>query len=140
MPPLLPEAFAVTRGSHLPRRSAAEYRAAAETWAEIWARPDESQTLALARAVANRCEVVDIFYRAAAIATAIDTLSLGELVPIDAPDAANRLSTWAALLELARPHRAPDEELRDTVRRLLTENVGARAIYLLLIQEPGPKQ
>ena len=136
MPPLLPEAFAVTRGSHLPRHCAAAYRAAALAWAETGARPDESQTVALARAVTDRCEVVDIFYRAAAIAHALDTLSLDELVPIDAPDAANRLSTWAALLELVEPNRAPGERLRDAVRRLLTENVAARAIYLLILQEP----
>lgn len=140
MPLLLPEAVAVKNGEHLPRRSAAEYRAAAAEYAESWAQPGESQTVALARAVIDRSEVVATLYRAAAIAHALDALDLGELVPPDAPQAAHRRSTWAALLELARPHRAPDEELRDTVRRLLSENVAARAIYLLLLQEPGPKQ
>lgn len=140
MPPLLPEAFAVTRGSHLPRHSAADYRAAAVAWAESWALPNESPTVALARSVTGGCEVVCIFYRAAAIACALDSLDLGELVPLDAPDAANRRATWAALLELVAPHRAPDEQLRDAVRRLLSENVAAAALYLLLLQEPGPKQ
>ncbi|HKX46981.1 MAG TPA: hypothetical protein VJP77_09790 [Planctomycetota bacterium] len=141
MPPLLPEAFAVARGSHLPRHSAAAYRAAALAWAESGALPNESQTVALARAVTGGCEVVDIFYRAAAISHALETLDLSELVPTDAPDAANRLSAWASLLELVEPNRAPGERLRDTVRRLLSDNVAARALYLLiLIQEPGPKQ
>lgn len=140
MPPLLPEAFAVTRGSHLPRHSAADYRAAAATWAESWALPNESPTVALARSVTGGCEVVAIFYRASGVAHLLDTLDLGELVRHDAPEAANRRATWAALLELVTPHRAPDEELRDTVRRLLIENVAARAVYLLLLQEPGPKQ
>jgi len=141
MPPLLPEAFAVTRGSHLPRHSAAEYRAAAATWAESWALPNESPTMALARSVTGGCKVVDIFYRAASVAHALETLDLAELVPLDEPDATHRRATWAALLELVRPHRAPDEELRDTVRRLLSESVACAAIYLLILTpESGPQQ
>lgn len=136
IPPLLPEAFAVTRGERPPAHSAAAYRAAAATWAETWARPDESQTVALARAVTNGSEVVDLFYRAAGIAHALDTLDLTELVPADQPNADLRCSTWAALLDLAAPHRAPGEQLRDTVQRLLRENVAARTVYLLILQGP----
>ncbi len=134
MPPLLPEAFAVSRGSHLPRRPAADYRAAAAEAAKTWAHPDESPTVALARAVTGGSEVVDIFYRAAGVAHALDTLDLTELVPHDQPNADLRHKTWAALLQLAAPHRVPGEALRDTVQRLVCENAAARAIYLLIVQ------
>jgi hypothetical protein len=136
IPPLLPEAFSVTRGSHLPRRSAADYRAAAATWAETWARPDESPTVALARAVTSGSEVVDIFYRAAAIACALDALSIDELVPPDAPDAHNRRAAWASLLDLCEPHRRDGEQLRDTLRRLLGSSLAVRCCFLLILQEP----
>lgn len=134
MPPLLPEAFAVTCGSHLPRRSAADYRAAAAEWAETWARPGESPTVALARAVTSGSEVVDIFYRAAGVAHALDTLDLTELVPLDRPNADLRHKTWNALLQLVSPHRAPDEALQDTLQRVVCENAAARAVYLLVVQ------
>ena len=85
-------------------------------------------------------DIVATLYRAAGVAHLLETLDITELVPSDQPSASLRYTTWAAMLELAQPHRAPDEELRDTVRRLLSENVAARAIYLLILQEPGPKQ
>jgi hypothetical protein len=134
MPPLLPEAFAVTRGSHLPRRSAAEYRAAAAEEAKAWAQPGDSETVALARAVTGRSEITGIFYHAAGVAHLLETLDITELVPSDRPNASLRYTTWASMLELVRPHRAPDEELRDTVRRLLNENASARALWILIVE------
>lgn len=140
IPPLLPEAVAVTRGEFQPTRPAADYRAAAAEAAKTWAQPGDSETVALARAVVGGSEVVATLYRAAGVAHLLETLDITELVPSDQPNARLRYLTWAALVALARPHRASDEELRDAVRRLLNENVACRAIYLLLLQEPGPKQ
>jgi len=134
IPALLPDAFAATRGECCPNASAAAYRDAAAAWAETWARPGESQTLGFLRAVANGSEVVDIFYRAAGIAHALDTLDLAELVPADQPAAYLRYLTWARLLDLAASHRAPDERLPATVRRLVDSNADARAAYLLIIR------
>src|SRR5262245_20479375 len=140
IPPLLPEAVAVTNGERTPIHSAADFRAAAATFAETWAQPGESQTVALARAVVGGSEVVATLYRAAAVAHLLDTLDITELVPSDQLNASLRYVAWAALIELAGPHRKPDEELRDTVRRLLSTNAAARAVYLLILQEPGPTQ
>jgi hypothetical protein len=140
IPSLLPEAVAVTRGEFSPMRPAADYRAAAVEAAKSWAQPGDSETVALARAVVGGSEIVATLYRAAGVAHLLETLDITELVPSEQSNASLRYTTWAALLELARPHRAPDEELRDTVRRLLSENVAARAVYLLILQEPGPKQ
>lgn len=81
--------------------------------------------------------MVGDLYRAAAVAHALDELDLTELVPSDAPQSANRLATWAGLLALAAPHRAPDEPLSATVRRLLGENMAVRAIFILILQEPN---
>lgn len=134
IPALLPDAFAATRGERCPSATAAAYRDAAAAWAETWAQPGESQTVGLARAVASGSEVVDIFYRAANIAHALDTLDLTELVPADRPNAHLRHLAWAALLELVEPHRASGEELPATVRRLVGSNAAARAVYLLIIQ------
>jgi len=134
MPALLPDAFAATRGERCPSASAAAYRDAAAAWAETWAQPGDSQTVGLARAVASGSEVVDIFYRAAGIAHALDTLDLAELVPADQPHAEARHGAWAALLELAAPHGRPGESLPSTVRRLVGSNAAARAAYLLIIR------
>lgn len=134
IPALLPDAFAATRGECCPNASAAAYRDAAAAWAETWAQPGESQTLGFLRAVANGSEVVDIFYRAASIAHALDTLDLTELIPLDRPDAYLRYIHWARLLDLAASHRAPDEELPSTIRRLVGSNADVRAAYLLIIQ------
>ncbi|MCK6570167.1 hypothetical protein L6V77_03550 [Myxococcota bacterium] len=140
MSSILVEAAETARGERAPAHSAAAYRDAAIAWASRQARPEESPTVALARLCATGSMVVDLCYRAAAIAHALDTLDLGELVPPDAPDAANRLSTWAALLSLVEPHRALGERLNATLRRLLGENLAVRVTFLLILQEPGPKQ
>lgn len=140
MSSILVEAAETARGERAPAHSAAAYRAAALSWASRQARPEESPTVALARLCATGSMVVDLCYRAAAIAHALDTLDLGELVPPDAPDAANRLATWASLLDLADAHRAPGERLNATVRRLLGANLAVRVLFLLILQEPGPKQ
>ncbi|MCK6445976.1 MAG: hypothetical protein L6Q99_06245 [Planctomycetes bacterium] len=140
IPPLFPEAVAVTRGEFQPTRPADDYRAAAVEAAKSWAQPGDSETVALARAVVGGSEVVSTLYRAAGVAHLLETLDITELVPSDQPNARLRYLTWAAFLELVRPHRAQDEDYTDTVRRLLNGNVAARAIYLLLLQEPGPKQ
>lgn len=134
------DAAETARGERAPAHSAAAYRAAALSWAYRQTRPKETPTVALARLCATGSMVVDYCYRAAAIAHALDTLDLAELVPHDAPDAANRLATWAALLDLAEPHRAPGERLNATVRRLLGHNFAVRVLFLLILQEPGPKQ
>ena len=140
MSSILVEAAETARGERAPAHSAAAYRDAALAWAARQARPEESPTVALARLCASGSMVVDLCYRAAAIAHALDTLDLGELVPLDAPDAANRLATWAALLELVEPHRAPGEHLNATLRRLLGANLAVRVTFLLLLQEPGLEQ
>jgi hypothetical protein len=140
MSSILVEAAETARGERAPAHSAAAYRDAALAWASRQARPEESPTVALARLCATGSMVVDLCYRAAAIATALDSLSLDDLVPPDAPDAANRRATWAALLELVEPHRAPDEPFNATVRRLLGANLAVRVTFLLILQEPGPKQ
>jgi hypothetical protein len=140
MSSILVDAAEAARGERAPAHSAAAYRAAAFAWASRQARPEESPTVALARLCATGSMVVDHCYRAAAIATALDTLDLGELVPIDAPDAANRLATWAALLDLADAHRAPGERLNATVRRLLRDNLALRVVFILVLQEPTAHQ
>lgn len=140
MSSILVEAAETARGERAPAHSAAVYRAAALAWASRQARPEESPTVALARLCATGSMVVGDLYRAASIATAIDALDLGELVPLDAPDAANRLATWGSLLELVEPHRAPGEHLSATVRRLLHANLAVRVTFLLILQEPNPHQ
>lgn len=133
---LLADAAMVARGERPPSASAAAYRSVALAWAETCADTDESPTVALARLVASGSPVVGDLYRAAAIAHALDALDLTELVPRDAPQASNRLAAWVGLLDLAAPHRAPDESLSATVRRLLGENVAVRALFVLILQEP----
>ncbi len=133
---ILVDAAEAARGERAPAHSAAAYRATALAWAERCAQPNESPTVALARLCACGSGVVGDLYRAAAIAHALDALDLAELVPPDAPQAANRLATWAGLLDLAAPHRAPGEPLSATVRRLLAENMAVRALFLLILQEP----
>ena len=140
MSSILVDAAETARGERAPAHSAAAYRDAALAWASRQARPEESPTVALARLCATGSMVVDLCYRAAAIAHALDTLSLDELVPNDAPHADHRLATWAALLELVEPHRAPGERLSATLRRLLGENLAVRVTFLLILQEPAPKQ
>lgn len=140
MSSVLVEAAEIARGERAPAHSAAAYRDAALAWASRQARPDESPTLALARLCATGSMVVDLCYRAAAIAHALDTLDLGELVPPDAPHAVNRRAAWAALLELVEPHRAPGEPLNVALRRLLHANLAVRVTFLLVLQEPGPNQ
>lgn len=137
---LVADAAQVARGQRPPAASAVAYRAAALAWAERCADEDESPTVALARLCAKGSTVVSDLYRAAAIAHALDALDLTELVPTEAHQAANRLATWAALLELVAPHRAPDEPLSTTVRRLLGENLAVRALFILILQEPRPNQ
>lgn len=137
---ILVDAAETARGERAPTHAASEYRAVALAWAARQARPEESPTVALARLCATGSMVVGDLYRAAAIAHALDTLDFGELVPPDAPDAANRLATWAALLDLADAHRAPGERLNATLRRLLGANLAVRVLFILLLQEPGPKQ
>jgi hypothetical protein len=133
---ILVEAAETARGEHAPAHSADAYRAAALAWASRQTRTEESSTVALARLCATGSMVVDHCYRAAAIATAVDTLDLSELVPIDAPDAANRLATWASLLDLCDAHRAPCENLNAAVRRLLRVNLAVRVVFILILQEP----
>lgn len=140
MSSILVDAAETARGERTPAHSAAAYRDAALAWASRQARPEESPTVALARLCATGSMVVDLCYRAAAIAHALDTLDLGELVPPDAPHAANRRAAWAALLELVEPHRAPDEQLNTALRRLVGQNLALRCCFLLILQEPGPKQ
>ena len=140
MSSILVDAAETARGERAPAHSAAAYRAAALSWAARQARPDESPTLALARLCASGSMVVDHCYRAAAIAHALDTLELDELVPFDAPDAANRRAAWGDLLLLIAPHRALGEPLAATFRRLLGSNLAVRVAFLLILQEPGSKQ
>jgi hypothetical protein len=140
MSSILLDAAETARGERAPTHAASEYRAAALAWASRQARPDEDATAALARLCATGSMVVESCYRAAAIAHALDTLDLGELVPLDAPHAALRRAAWASLLELVEPHRAPDEPLNSALRRLLGANLALRCCFLLLLQEPGPKQ
>jgi hypothetical protein len=131
--PLLCDVVAVARGEVPPAHSAAAYRDAAARWAETAANPDESPTVALARLCASGSPVVAALYRAAAIATALETLDITDLVPTDERHAALRRAAWAGLLDLAEPHRRADETLRATVRRLLGENLAARAIFLTIL-------
>ena len=140
MSSILVDAAETARGERAPAHSAAAYRDAALAWASRQARPDESPTVALARLCATGSTVVDSCYRAAAIAHALDTLDLSELVPFDAPDAALRRAAWADLLQLVAPHRASDEPLNVAVRRLLGANLAVRVLFVLLLQEPEPKQ
>jgi hypothetical protein len=140
MSSILVEAAETARGERAPAHSAAAYRDAALAWAARQARPEESPTVALARLCATGSMVVDLCYRAAAIAHSLDTLDLGELVPPDAPDATNRREAWNALLQLVEPHRAPDEPLNAALRRLLGQNLAVRVTFLLILQEPGPQR
>lgn len=133
---ILIDAAEVARGARPPTHSAAAYRAAALGWAERVADEDESPTVSLARLCATGSPIVRDLYRAASIAHALDTLDLGELVPTEAHQADNRLATWTALLDLAAPHRLPNETLSAAVRRLLGENLAARALFILILQEP----
>jgi hypothetical protein len=137
---ILADAAQVARGERPPTAPAAAYRAAALAWAERCADEGESPTVALARLCAKGSPIVSDLYRAAAIAHALDALDLTELVPPEAHEAANRLATWAALLELVAPLRATNEHLNATVRRLLGENLAVRALFILILQEPRPHQ
>ena len=134
---LLADAFQVSTGERPPAHSAAAYRDAAAAWAETCADEGESPTVALARLVTRSSLAVNACYRAAAIAHALDALDLTELVPADAPDAAARRAAWADLLRLVEPHALPGELLPSTLRRVLGENLAARALWILLLQEPN---
>jgi hypothetical protein len=79
---------------------------------------------------------VDVCYRAAAIARAFDDLDPTDLIPADAPDAPTRRAAWADLLRLVEPHGLRGEPLPRTLRRLLRDNLGARALWLLILQTP----
>lgn len=133
----LADALKVSRGERVPAHSAAAYRVAASTWAETCADEDESPTVALARLCANGSSLVGACYRAAAIASLLDDLDPDELLPADAPDTSARRAAWADLLRLVGPHATPGESLPTTLRRVLGENLAARTVYILLLQEPN---
>jgi hypothetical protein len=134
---LIADALQVSTGERAPTRSAAAYRAAASVWASTCADEDESPTVALARLCANGSRIVSACYRAAAIASLLDDLDPDELLPADAPDTSARRAAWADLLRLVEPHALPDESLPTALRRVLGDNLAARALLLLLLQEPN---
>ncbi len=134
MSSLMSEAVSVARGEAPPRHSEREYVAEAVRWAARQGRADETPTETFARLAAARCVAVDVCYRAAAIARAFDDLDPTDLIPSDAPDAAERRAAWTDLLRLIEPHARVGEPLSVTLRRILRENLAARSIYLLILQ------
>lgn len=137
MSELVSEAVSVAQGACPPAHSAAVYIDASLDWATSQAQPGESQEVALARLCAAGSVVIGACYRAAAIASLLDDLDITDLVPNDAPDAETRRLAWAGLLRLIEPHALPNELLAATFRRVLSENLAVRAMYLLLLQEPN---
>jgi len=93
--------------------------------------------VALARLCANGSRIVEACYRAAAIASLLDDLDPDELLPADASDTSARRAAWADLLRLVEPHARSGELLPFTLRRVLGENLAARTVYILLLQEPN---
>jgi len=87
-----------------------------------------------ARLAASRSLGLEILYRAAAIAKALDDLDPSDLIPADA-DA--RRVAWDDLLCLVDPHGLPGETPPSTLRRMLRDNLACRALWLLLLQEPN---
>jgi hypothetical protein len=136
MSSLMSEAVSVARGEAPPRHSEREYVAEAVRWAARQGRADETPTETFARLAAARCVAVDVCYRAAAIARAFDDLDPRDLIPSDAPDAAERRAAWTDLLRLIEPHAFAGEPLSRTLRRLLRDNLAARALWLLILQTP----
>ncbi len=92
--------------------------------------------MTFARLAASRSLGLEILYRAAAIARALDDLDPSDLIPMDEPDADARRIAWADLLRLVEPHALPGEPLPSTLRRMLRDNLAARSIYLLILQAP----
>lgn len=134
--PLMSEAISVAHGEAPPGHSEREYVAEAVRWAARQRRAAETPTETFARLAATRCVAVDVCYRAAAIARAFDDLDPTDLLPADAPDAHTRRAAWADLLRLVEPHGLRGEPLPRTLRRLLRDNLGARALWLLILQTP----
>ena len=133
---MLSEALSVARGECPPRHSGPEYLAETLRWAERQGRAGESATVTFARLAACGSVGLEVLYRAAAIARALDDLDPSELIPGDEPDATTRRAAWHDLLLLVEPHALPGETLPSTLRRVLGENLAARAIYLLILQTP----
>lgn len=136
MSALMGEAISVARGEAPPRHSEREYVSEALRWAAGQRRAEETPTETFARLAAARCVAVDVCYRAAAIARAFDDLDPSDLIPSDAPDAPTRRAAWDDLLRLIEPHAFASEPLPRTLRRLLRDNLAARALWLLILQTP----
>ena len=90
--------------------------------------------MTFARLAASRSLGLEVLYRAAAIAKALDDLDPSDLIPADAD---TRRIAWADLLRLVEPHALPGEALPSTLRRMLRDNLACRALWLLLLQEPN---
>lgn len=127
------EAIGVARGECPPHHSEREYLAEVERWAARHRRAEETPTDALTRLTVGRAPAVEVLYRAAAIARALDDLDPTDLIP---SDAAERRAAWADLLRLIEPHAFAGESLSRTLRRLLRDNLAARALWLLILQSP----
>ncbi len=128
---MIAEAIAVAAGECPPRHSSRDYLAEAERWAARQGRAGETTTESFARLTVTRSPAVDVLYRAAACARALDDLDASELIPSDAP--APR-AAWTDLLALVAPHARPGETLPETLRRMLRDNLAARALWILLLQ------
>ena len=133
---MLSEALAVTRGECPPRRPRSEYLSEALRWAARQEQRGETPTETFAHLAASRSLGLEVLYRAAAIARALDDLDPSDLIPMDEPDADVRRLAWADLLRLVEPHALPGEPLSSTLRRMLRDNLAARSIYLLILQTP----
>lgn len=136
MSALMSEAISVARGECPPRHSEREYLVEVERWAARQRQAEETPTETFARLAAARCVAVDVLYRAAAIARAFDDLDPTDLIPSDDPDACERRAAWDDLLRLIEPHAFASEPLPRTLRRLLRDNIAARALWLLILQTP----
>lgn len=130
---MLSEALSVARGKAPPRHSRAEYLSEALRWAARQEQTGETPPVTFARLAASRSLGLEILYRAAAIAKALDDLDPSDLIPADAD--ARRIA-WDDLLRLVEPHALPGEPLPRTLRRMLRDNLACRALWLLLLQEP----
>lgn len=131
---MLSEALSVARGESPPRHSRSEYLSEAVRWAARQEQAGETPPVTFARLAASRSVGLEVLYRAAAIARALDDLDPSDLIPVDEPDADARRIAWADLLRLVEPHGLPSETLPSTLRRMLRENLAARSIYLLILQ------